>query len=179
MNLLTIVDAAKQFNVTRSRIYRALEKGTITAQIDDEGIKRIDPSDMVRVFGNAKHKKPVANKSDTIRMEQSETVVEILREQLKQAQEREQFYKDEIANIRKDFDDYKLLITMKNPSPASAFTEQPEQSSIQKNDTVQTGQAIECNDRGQPEEKVLITERKSPGRKQGLFGRVLRTLIED
>ena len=110
MNLLTIVDAAKQFNVTRSRIYRALEKGTITAQIDDEGIKRIDPSDMVRVFGNAKHKKPVANKSDTIRMEQSETVVEILREQLKQAQEREQFYKAEIANIRKDFDDYKLLL---------------------------------------------------------------------
>lgn len=179
MNLLTIVDAAKQFNVTRSRIYRALEKGTITAQIDDEGIKRIDPSDMVRVFGNAKYKKPVANKSDTIRMEQSETVVEILREQLKQAQEREQFYKAEIANIRKDFDDYKLLIGMKNPSPAETVKEQPEQSSIQKNDTVQTGQAIECNDRGQPEEKVLITERKSPGRKQGLFGRVLRTLIED
>lgn len=38
-----------------------------------------------------------------------------------------------------------------NPSPAETVKEQPEQSSIQKNDTVQTGQAIECNDRGQPE----------------------------
>lgn len=179
MTLLTIVDAAKQFNVTRSRIYRALEKGTITAQIDDEGIKRIDPSDMVRVFGNAKHKKPVANKSEPIVSVQSETIVEILKEQLKKAEEREKYLQGEIANIRKDFDDYKLLIGMKNPSPAETVKEQSEQSSIQKIDTVQTGQEIQCNDRGQPEEKVLITERKSPGRKPGLFGRVLRTLIED
>lgn len=179
MSLLSIVEASKQFNITRSRIYRALEKGTITAQIDADGVKRIDPTDLVRVFGNAKQKKHAPNKSDTIKMEQSETVVEILKEQLKQAQEREQFYKAEIANIRKDFDDYKLLIGMKKPSPTDSPVEQPEQSSIQKNDAVQTVQESECNDRGQPEEKVLITERKSPGRKQGLFGRVLRTLIED
>lgn len=148
MSLLSIVEASKQFNITRSRIYRALEKGTITAQIDADGVKRIDPTDLVRVFGNAKQKKHAPNKSDTIKMEQSETVVEILKEQLKQAQEREQFYKAEIANIRKDFDDYKLLIGMEKPSPTDSTVEQPEQSSIQKNDTVQTGQAIECNDRG-------------------------------
>lgn len=179
MNLLTIVDAAKQFNVTRSRIYRALEKGTITAQIDDDGIKRIDPSDMVQVFGNTKHKKPVANKSEPIVSVQSEMIVEMLKEQLKKAEEREKYLQGEIANIRKDFEDYKLLIAMKNPSPAETVKEQSEQSSIQKIDTVQTGQEIQCNDRGQPEEKVLITERKSPGRKPSLFGRVLRTLIED
>ncbi|MDM1337165.1 hypothetical protein HXZ93_14330 [Acinetobacter pseudolwoffii] len=149
MSLLSIVEASKQFNITRSRIYRALEKGTITAQIDADGVKRIDPSDMVRVFGNAKHKKPAPNKSDTLKMEQSETVVEILKEQLKQAQEREQFYKAEIANIRKDFDDYKLLIGMKKPSPTDSPVEQTEQSSIQKNDAVQTVQESECNDIGE------------------------------
>lgn len=179
MTLLTIVDAAKQFNVTRSRIYRALDKGTITAQIDDEGVKRIDPSDMVRVFGNAKQKKTVPNKSETAITEQSETIVELLKEQLRKAEEREKYLQGEIANIRKDFEDYKLLITMKNPSPAETIKEQPEQIPNTQNDTVQTGQEIQCNDRGQPEEKVLITERKSPGRKSGLLGRVLRTLIED
>ena len=179
MNLLTIVDAAKQFNVTRSRIYRALDKGTITAQIDDEGVKRIDPSDMVRVFGNAKQKKTVPNKSETAITEQSETIVELLKEQLRKAEEREKYLQGEIANIRKDFEDYKLLITMKNPSPAETIKEQPEQSPNTQNDTVQTEQAIQCNDSGRTEEKVLITERKSPRRKSGLFGRVLRTLIED
>src|SRR5690606_14297873 len=179
MNLLTIVDAAKQFNVTRSRIYRALEKGTITAQIDDEGIKRIDPSDMVRVFGNAKHKKPVANKSDTIKMEQSETVVEILKEQLKQAQEREQFYKAEIANIRKDFDDYKLLIGMKKHSPTDSPVEQPEQSSIQKNDAVQTVQESECNDIGRTDQNAQKSDERAAPKKHGVFGRMIRTLIDD
>ena len=47
---------------------------------------------------------------------------------------------------------------MKNPSPAETKTEQPKQSSIQKIDTAQTRQEIQCNDRGQPEGKVLIAE---------------------
>jgi len=156
MSLLTIVEAAKQFNVTRSRIYRAMESGKITAQIDPDGVKRIDPADMVRVFGGNKQKKTVPNKSEAPIAQQSEQVVEILKEQLKQAQEREQFYKAEIANIRKDFDDYKLLITMKNPSPAETVKEQSEQSSIQKIDTVQTGQEIQRNDSATQEEKQTL-----------------------
>ena len=179
MTLLTIVEAAKQFGVTRSRIYRALEKGTITAQIDADGVKRIDPTDLVRVFGNAKQKKHAPNKSDTIKMEQSETVVEILKEQLKQAQEREQFYKAEIANIRKDFDDYKLLIGMKKPSPTDSPVEQTEQSSIQKNDAVQTVQESECNDIGRTDQNAQKSDERAAPKKHGLFGRMIRTLIND
>lgn len=179
MSLLSIVEASKQFNITRSRIYRALDKGTITAQIDADGVKRIDPTDLVRVFGNAKQKKHAPNKSDTIKMEQSETVVEILKEQLKQAQEREQFYKAEIANIRKDFDDYKLLIGMKKPSPTDSPVEQPEQSSTQKNDTVQTGQESECNDIGRTDQNAQKSDQIPTPKKHGLLGRMIRTLIDD
>ena len=174
MSLLSIVEASKQFNITRLRIYRALEKGTITAQIDADGVKRIDPTDLVRVFGSAKQKKHAPNKSDTIRMEQTETVVEILREQLKQAQEREQFYKAEIANIRKDFDDYKLLIGMKqNPeihSPSDVPKEQEEHVPIQENNTIQTGQVEQRND--------TVTQDKTTKRR-GLFGRVLNAVFDD
>lgn len=172
MSLLTIVEAAKQFNVTRSRIYRALESGKLTAQIDQEGIKRIDPADLVRVFGGGKQKRTVPNKSDTMPAQQSELVVELLKEQLKQAAEREQFYKAEIANIRRDFDDYKLLIGMKqNPeihSPAAVQEEQPEQRSVQENDTSQTEQVIQRNDN--------VIEQKKP--KRGLFGRVFSAVFE-
>ncbi|WP_180062741.1 plasmid replication DNA-binding protein [Acinetobacter sp. YH12114] len=149
MTLLTIVEASKQFGVTRSRIYRAIDRGEITPQVNDDGAKVIDAADMVRVFGTkASTRKTAPNKSDASPSRQSEQVIEILQEQLKQAQEREQFYKAEIANIRKDFDDYKLLIGMKKPSPTDSPVEQTEQSPIQKNDAVQTVQESECNDRG-------------------------------
>lgn len=173
MSLLTIVEAAKQFNVTRSRIYRALEKGTITAQIDSEGTKRLDPTDLVRVFGGGKQKRTVPNKSDTMPAQQSELVVELLKEQLKQAAEREQFYKAEIANIRRDFDDYKLLIGMKqNPeihSPAVVPEEQTEQRSVQENDTSKTGQAIQRNDN--------VFEQGKP--KRGLLGRLFNAALNN
>ena len=171
---LTIVEAAKQFSVTRSRIYRALDNGKITAKVDDDGVKRIDPADMVRVFGNAKHKKTVPNKSDTLSLQQSEPIVEILKEQLKQAAEREQFYKAEIANIRKDFDDYKLLIGMKqNPeihSPSDVPKEQEEHVPIQENNTIQTGQVEQRYD--------TVTQDKTTKRR-GLFGRVLNAVFDD
>mgnify|MGYP000906030413 CR=1 FL=1 len=156
MSLLTIVEAAKQFNVTRSRIYRAMESGKITAQIDPDGVKRIDPADMVRVFGGNKQKKTVPNKSEAPIAQQSEQVVELLKEQLKQAQEREQFYKAEIANIRKDFDDYKLLITIKNPTPAETTTEQPEHTKQGRTDEMQEQQGTGRNDSATQEEKQTL-----------------------
>ena len=182
MSLLSIVEASKQFNITRSRIYRALEKGTITAQIDADGVKRIDPTDLVRVFGNAKQKKHAPNKSDTIKMEQSETVVEILKEQLKQAQEREQFYKAEIANIRKDFDDYKALITYQMPVSPPTPPEQPEAkrtSLDNESDASDTAQAIQRNDIGRTDQNAQKSDQIPTPKKHGLFGRMIRTLIDD
>ena len=182
MTLLTIVEAAKQFGVTRSRIYRALEKGTITAQIDADGVKRIDPTDLVRVFGNTKQKKHAPNKSDTIKMEQSETVVEILKEQLKQAQEREQFYKAEIANIRKDFDDYKALITYQMPVSPPTPPEQPEAkrtSLDNESDASDTAQAIQRNDIGRTDQNAQKSDERVAPKKHGLFSRMIRTLIDD
>lgn len=167
---LTIVEAAKQFSITRSRIYRALESGKITAKVDDDGVKRIDPADMIRVFGNTKQKRTVPNKSDTLSLQQSEPIVEILKEQLKQATEREQFYKAEIANIRKDFDDYKLAIGMKTHSPSDVPKEQEEHVPIQENDTIQTGQVEQRND--------TVTQDKTTKRR-GLFGRVFNAVFDD
>jgi hypothetical protein len=154
MTLLTIVEAAKQFGVTRSRIYRAIDRGEITPQVNDDGAKVIDAADMVRVFGTkASTRKTAPNKSDTMPAKQSEQIVEILREQLKQAQEREQFYKAEIANIRKDFDDFKLMITH-TPNPTQqTVQEQSEHTKQVRTDGTQEQQGTGRNDRRVTEEK--------------------------
>ncbi len=151
MSLLTIVEASNQFKVTRSRIYRAIERGELTPQINDEGVKVIDPADMVRVFGNRKKSKTLTETKKTDVPEQNDTIVEMLKEQLKQAQEREQRLFNEIASIRKDFDDYKALITYQMPANPPAPAEQPETkrtSLDNESDSSDTGQGIQRNDRG-------------------------------
>ena len=162
MTLLTIVEAAKQFGVTRSRIYRAIDRGEITPQVNDDGAKVIDAADMVRVFGTkASTRKAAPNKSNAMPAQ----LVEILQEQLKQAQEREQFYKAEIANIRKDFDDFKLMITHTPTPTPRTDDEQPEHTKQGRTDEPQEQQGGGCNDRG-------VTENKEQ-RKKGFWRRLL------
>ena len=109
MSVLTIVEAAKQFNLTRPRIYRAIKKGELTPVLSDEGIQLVQVQDMIRVFGNKKPKavqKPVRNTVfDTDRK-----LVELLEEQLKKAEEDKVFLKQQILDLRQDFDEYKLRI---------------------------------------------------------------------
>lgn len=54
MSKITIVEAAKQFNVTRPRIYRAIKKGELTATVNDDGVQLVQVSDMIRLFDNVK-----------------------------------------------------------------------------------------------------------------------------
>lgn len=56
MSILTIVEASKQFNVTRPRIYRAINKGELTTTLNDEGVQVVQVQDMVRLFSNQKKK---------------------------------------------------------------------------------------------------------------------------
>jgi len=109
MSVLTIVEASKQFNVTRPRIYRAINKGELTTALNDEGVQVVQVQDMVRLFGNQNKKtvsKPVRNNvPDT-----DSKLVYLLEEQLRKAEEDKAFLKQQINDLRKDFDNYKLRI---------------------------------------------------------------------
>ena len=48
MSKITIVEAAKQFNVTRPRIYRAIQKGELTTSLNDEGVQVVQVRSSVR-----------------------------------------------------------------------------------------------------------------------------------
>lgn len=111
MSLLTIVEASKQFNVGRTAIYKAIKKGELTAQINHDGIKVVDAQDMIRIFRPSSKKAvsdPVSRNS-----ENNDDLIRELREQVRELRQDKDFLKQEISSIRKDFDDYKLMITYK------------------------------------------------------------------
>ncbi len=109
MSVLTIVEASKQFNVTRPRIYRAINKGELTTVLNDEGVQVVQVQDLVRLFGN-QNKKSVSNPVRNSVPDTDSKLVRLLEEQLRKAEEDKAFLKQQINDLRKDFDDYKLRI---------------------------------------------------------------------
>lgn len=53
MALLTIIEASKQFNIARSRIYKKINEGELSTQLNENGSKVIQYVDLVRVFGES------------------------------------------------------------------------------------------------------------------------------
>ena len=85
MSLLTIVEASKQFNVTRPRIYRAIKKGELTTALNEDGIQVVQVQDMIRLFDNIK-KKPVPKNVRNAVSNTDIKLVTILEEQLRKAE---------------------------------------------------------------------------------------------
>lgn len=112
MSLLTILEASKQFNIGRTAIYKAIKKGEITPRLSDTGVQLIDPQDMVRIFGKAKQKSVSNHSTQHVSINNDELVRE-LREQIQDLKQDKEFLKQEIASVRRDFDDFKLLIEHK------------------------------------------------------------------
>lgn len=169
MSLLTIVEASKQFNVGRTAIYKAIKKGELTAQINHDGIKVIDAQDMVRVFGSSSKKVVSVSVSENSTQavsrnsKNNDDLIRELREQLKELRQDKDFLKQEISSIRKDFDDYKLMITYKGELVSMETGEtvsETEKNSIEKQ-------------KKQPEKQVetVINEPKLE-EKKGFFKRL-------
>ena len=112
MSLLTILEASKQFNIGRTAIYKAIKKGEITPRLSDTGVQLIDPQDMVRIFGKAKQKSVSNHSTQHVSINNDELVRE-LREHIQELKQDKIFLKQEIESVRKDFDDFKLLIEHK------------------------------------------------------------------
>ena len=168
MSLLTIVEASKQFKVGRTTIYKAIKRGDLTPQKNHDGVQVIDAQDMIRVFGSSKKSvsppisenstQPVSGNSGN-----NEDLLRELREQVKELKQDKEFLKQEISSVRKDFDDYKLMITYKGELVPVETTEtvlETEKNSIEKQ-------------KKQPEKQVetAVDEPKSE-EKKGFFKRL-------
>ena len=165
MSLLTIVEASKQFNVGRTAIYKAIKKGELTAQINHDGIKVVDAQDMIRIFRPSSKKAVSENSTQAVsrNSENNDDLIRELREQVKELRQDKDFLKQEISSIRKDFDDYKLMITYKGelvPVETAETVSETEKNSIEKQ-------------KKQPEKQIetAVDEPKSE-EKKGFFKRL-------
>lgn len=104
MAQFTIAGAARAAGVGRATIQRALKSGRLSATTNEQGERMIDLTELLRVFGPLKQSEQpassIASQLDTGGEQGSSAVlVEILREQLRKAEEREQQAQQEKARL--------------------------------------------------------------------------------
>ena len=134
MSVLTILEASKKFNIGRTTIYKAIKRGELTPQLSESGVQMIDPQDMIRLFGSPSKKTVSVDSNSTVSVNNDDLVRE-LRLQIEELKQDKAFLKQEISSVRRDFDDFKLLIEHK------AKTETPEtDETVSKQDVSSFGE---------------------------------------
>ena len=104
MAQFTIAGAARAAGVGRATIQRALKAGRLSATTNEQGERVIDMAELLRVFGPLKQGEQPAS-SITSQLDTggeqglSAVLVEVLREQLRKAEEREQQAQQEKARL--------------------------------------------------------------------------------
>lgn len=172
MSLLTIVEASKQFNVTRPRIYRAIKKGELTTALNEDGIQVVQVQDMIRLFDNIK-KKPVPKNVRNAVSNTDIKLVRILEEQLRKAEEDKAFLKQQIQDLRSDFDDYKLRI--EHQIQAKQKTDLASNEHTQKNESLQVEHAEKVTSEPTNFEKPADQDKPI---KKSLFSRLVKEILK-
>lgn len=173
MSVLTIVEASKQFNVTRPRIYRAINKGELTTALNDEGVQVVQVQDLVRIFGN-QNKKSVTNPVRNSVPDTDSKLVRLLEEQLRKAEEDKAFLKQQINDLRKDFDDYKLRI--EHHPYTEQRTDVTRHEHVLGEDSLQIEQPQNMTEK--TVKKVDDSEQQAKPTKKSLFSRLVREILK-
>lgn len=84
---LTITKAAKSWHITRQTIYSKMKSGDLSYELNDDGKRQIDVSEMRRVFGEPDAKKGHSNQSRTL-TDANDILIDTLKEQLALANKR-------------------------------------------------------------------------------------------
>ena len=173
MSKITIVEAAKQFNVTRPRIYRAIQKGELTTSLNEEGVQVVQVQDIIRLFGHQKQKtvsKAVRNSVTDI----DTKLIQLLEEQLKKAEEDKAFLKQQINDLRKDFDDYKLRI--EHHPQTENRTDVTSHDPVLEDETLQIEQPHNMTEK--TVKQVEYSAQQDKPTKKSLFSRLVREILK-
>ena len=174
MSKITIVEASKQFNVTRPRIYRSIRKGELSTTLSDDGVQLVQVQDMIRLFDNVPKKAVRKDVHDGI----SDTdlkLVKLLEEQLKKAEDDKAFLKQQINDLRKDFDEYKLRI--EHQSIVEPKTDVTSNDHDQETESLQVEHAIKIEKEQPNLEQEKLQDENKPSKKsllRRLVGELLR-----
>jgi len=173
MAVLTIVEASKQFNVTRPRIYRAIQKGELTTSLNDEGVQVVQVQDIIRLFGHQKQK--TVSKAVRNSVPDTDTkLIQLLEEQLKKAEEDKAFLKQQINDLRKDFDDYKLRI--EHHPQTEQRTDVTSHDPVLEDETLQIEQPYNMTEK--TVKQVDDSAQQDKPTKKSLFSRLVREILK-
>ena len=173
MSVLTIVEASKQFNVTRPRIYRAIQKGELTTSLNDDGVQVVQVQDIIRLFGHQKQKTVSKAVRNTV-LDTDTKLIQLLEEQLKKAEEDKAFLKQQISDLRKDFDDYKLRI--EHHPQTDQRTDVISHDPVLEDETLQIEQLHNMTEK--TAEKVDDPAQQDKPTKKSLFSRLVREILK-
>lgn len=154
MSLLTILEASKKFNIGRTTIYKAIKRGELTPKLSESGVQMLDPQDMVRLFGSSSKKTVSVDSKSNVSVNNDDLVRE-LRLQIEELKQDKMFLKQEIASVRNDFDDFKLLIEYK------VKTEVPETGETVAKQNVSSFEEQKKQDEKQVETKPEIEQNRN------------------
>lgn len=134
MKSLSVLELSKLYNINRQTIYNHINKGILSKNSDN----KIDFSEAIRVFGEPTKKQDVKesvkidspNSAEVLLLRQQ---VDMLKNQLSDAKEREFFYQNQIETMQR-------LLEAPKPYTTSSIDQESEQlePSINKNEQVIT-----------------------------------------
>ncbi|MDV8158090.1 plasmid replication DNA-binding protein [Acinetobacter bereziniae] len=122
MKTLTVLELSKLYNINRQTIYNNIKKGILTKNSDN----KIDLAEAIRVFGEPIRKQDVkesvkidsSNSAEVLLLRQQ---IDILKNQLDDAKDRESFYQNQIETMQRLLEVPKPHIpTSVDPDPTQA-----------------------------------------------------------
>lgn len=168
MKALSVIEIAKLYGMNRQSIYKRIAKGDLSKNSDG----KIDLAEAIRVFGepsqrntqNVTVQSQATQKSAELDIMRQQ--VDMLKKQLEIAQEREQFQREQLQ--AKDEQIYTLQLLLGAPKPQ----QQTERGGLEA-----TPQTI-IPEPSTTEQVQHIQEEKPESKRRGLFGRVLRAVLD-
>lgn len=168
MKALSVIELAKLYSMNRQSIYKRINKGDLTKNSDG----KVDLAEAIRVFGE-----PSLRSTQNVTLQSQATVksaevdilkqqVDMLQKQLELAQEREQFQREQLQ--AKDDQIYSLQLLLGAPKTQQQMEQEAEQETEPKHQKSTTTQQAQ----------VHIPEEKPEPKRGGLFGRVIRAVLD-
>ena len=96
MAQLNLTQAAKAAGIARGTLYKHIEQGKISCEMDDKGKKVIDTSELIRVYGEIENPEPSEERSIEHKATPETTeIVQVLRERIEDLEQ-------QVKDLRKD-----------------------------------------------------------------------------
>lgn len=157
----TVTQAAREWGISKPTIYKRLESGELSAEIDDKGRRVIDASELARVFGDKKKER----KAESTLPENQRELIQNLKDQLSYAQRRIESLEQAVKQK-----DNEILNLIREVHGTVGKLLEHDSSKKEQPTVIQVPEYVTPKPPQEPEKK--------PEKKRGLFGRVVLAALD-